>query len=140
MTDTPDQVVARNLKRAREDRGWTQEEAARRLEPHLGVLWSKATFSSIERSVDGKRIKKFSLAEVNALAATFSLPFAWFYSSHFVPEWTYLEVDGVEVRFETQGSVVTVWAYKETTDKLTPNPAWVEVSEFDVRDYVGRDF
>ncbi len=50
----------------------------------------------------------------------------------------YFEVDGVEVRFEVEGSVVTVWAYKEKRDKLTPNPAWVEISQFDVRDYVGR--
>ncbi len=137
---TPDQIVAANLKRAREQRGWTQEETARRLEPHLGVLWSKGTFSQIERSVDGKKIRRFTLAQIEAFAQVFSLPFEWFYTSHRpVPDWTYLDVDGVEVRFEVQGSVVTVWAYKEKTDKLTPRPAWVEVSEFDVRDYVGRE-
>ncbi len=49
------------------------------------------------------------------------------------------DIDGVEVRFKVKDSVVTVLAYKEKTDKLTPRPAWVEVDEFDVRDYVGRD-
>ncbi len=49
------------------------------------------------------------------------------------------DIDGVDIRFEVEDSVVTVWAYKEKRDKLTPNPAWVEISQFDVRDYVGRE-
>ena len=49
------------------------------------------------------------------------------------------DIDGVEVRFEVKDSVVTVLAYKEKIDWLTSRPAWVEVSEFDVRDYVGRE-
>ena len=43
---TPNQVVAWNLRRARQLRGWTQDEAAARLEPYLGERWSKAIFSS----------------------------------------------------------------------------------------------
>ena len=52
---------------------------------------------------------------------------------------TTFDIDGVDIRFEVKDSVVTVWAYKEKTDWLTKRPAWVEVSEFDVRDYVGRE-
>lgn len=50
LTLTPNRVVAYNLARARSLRGWTQEQAAERLEPFLGVRWSKATFSAAERS------------------------------------------------------------------------------------------
>ncbi len=51
---TPNQVVAYNLTRAREHRGWTQDEAAEALAPYLGTRWSKASFSQAERSVAGR--------------------------------------------------------------------------------------
>src|SRR5689334_19601190 len=75
---TPNQIVAYNLRRARELRQWTQEEAAERLEPYLGERWSKATFSAAERSVDGDRIRQFSADDLVALARGFDLPIAWF--------------------------------------------------------------
>ncbi len=59
-TWTPNQVVAHNLTRARELRGWTQEEAADALAPYLGVRLSGASLSAIERSVQGTRVKQFS--------------------------------------------------------------------------------
>ena len=65
---TPNQVVAQRIVIARELRGWTQEEAAERLEPFLGARWSGATFSIVERSVDGKRIRQFSADELVALS------------------------------------------------------------------------
>ena len=73
------QVVAYNLARAREARGWTQEEAGRRLEPHLGVAWSKATFSQAERSIDPGKSRAFSADEIVAFADTFGLPVTWFF-------------------------------------------------------------
>src|SRR5918996_6100776 len=77
---TPNQVVAYNLARARQLRGWTQEEAAAALEPWLGVLWSRATFSQAERSVAGKVIRNFTADEIVAFAGAFGLPPAWFFS------------------------------------------------------------
>jgi transcriptional regulator with XRE-family HTH domain len=66
------------LKQARERRGWTQEQAAAELEPYLGTRWTKAQFSSAERSVDGKRIRQFDADEIAAFVACFDLPPSYF--------------------------------------------------------------
>ena len=75
---TPNQIVALNLARARTERGWSQPAAAAALEPFLGVHWSRASYSAIERSVDGTRIKQFSADELVALARCFDKPISWF--------------------------------------------------------------
>lgn len=75
---TVNQIVSMNLMRARRERGWTQEEAAARLEPYIGRRWSKATFSAVERSVTGKRIRQFTADDLVAFAAAFNLPVAYF--------------------------------------------------------------
>jgi len=75
---TPNQIVAANLTRARLDRGWSQPQAAEELEPFLGVRWSRASYSAVERSVDGNRIKQFSADELVALARCFNQPISWF--------------------------------------------------------------
>ena len=76
---TPNKLVARRIAHAREIRGWTQEEAAEQLAPFLGLKWSPATFSIVERSVDGKRIRQFSADEIVALSRVFDLPIGfWF--------------------------------------------------------------
>lgn len=79
---TPNQIVAANLTRARRLRRWTQEEAAQALRPHLGSLWSKATFSAAERSVEGTRIRQFTADDLAAFAAAFHLPVTWFFIPH----------------------------------------------------------
>lgn len=76
---TANQVVAWNLRRAREWAGLTQEQAAELLEPHLGAKWSKATWSAAERSITGKRIRQFSADELVAFADAFGLPIEWFF-------------------------------------------------------------
>ena len=53
------QVVAYNVKAARELRGWTQEELADRLEPYLGQRLTQAGVSSIERAWDSDRRREF---------------------------------------------------------------------------------
>jgi len=76
---TPNQMVAYNLRRARTLLGWTQEEAAEKLEPNLGERWSKATFSAAERSVaHPERMRQFSADELVAIAVTFELPVTFF--------------------------------------------------------------
>jgi transcriptional regulator with XRE-family HTH domain len=77
---SPNQIVAGNLRRARGLLGLTQAQFAERLEPYLGRRWSERTFSQNERSVvSGQRIKQFSADELVALSAAtgFSLGF-WF--------------------------------------------------------------
>lgn len=80
---TPNQVVAERIAFARKLRGWTQEEAAERLEPFLGTRWSGPTFSIVERSVDGKRIRQFSADDLVALSRAFDVPIGWW----FTPSW-----------------------------------------------------
>jgi hypothetical protein len=75
---TANQVVAYNLNLARTAKGWTQEDAAARLEPYLGERWSKATFSAAERSVSGKRVRAFDADDLVAFARVFELPVSWF--------------------------------------------------------------
>ena len=75
---TPNQVVAYNIAQARLLRGWTQEQAADALAPFLGTRWSSASFSAVERSVAGGRVREFTADELLALARGFRLPIGWF--------------------------------------------------------------
>jgi transcriptional regulator with XRE-family HTH domain len=79
VTLAPNQVIAYNLARARDFKGWTQLQAAEALAPYLGVRWSKATFSAAERSVDGKVIRQFTGDDLVAFARCFDVPIAWFF-------------------------------------------------------------
>lgn len=72
------QVVAFNFRAARKLRGWTQEEAARRLAPYLGQVLPKASISGIERSFDGERRRLFDAQELVAISLAFDLPVVWF--------------------------------------------------------------
>jgi transcriptional regulator with XRE-family HTH domain len=76
---TPNQVIAHNLRRARELRGITQAEVAELLEPFLGERWSEAVFSAAERSVAGKRIREFDADTIQAFARAFELPVGFFF-------------------------------------------------------------
>lgn len=75
---TANQVVAYNVAKARAIGGWTQEEAAEALAPYLGTKWSVASFSAIECSVDGRRIRRFSADQLLALSRGFDLPIGFF--------------------------------------------------------------
>ena len=77
---TPNQVVANNLRRARNLHRWTAEEAAEHLEPYLGERWSKVTWSAAERSIRGERIRQFSADDLVAFAKTFQPPISFFFS------------------------------------------------------------
>ena len=72
------QVVAYNFRSARKLRGWTQEEAARRLAPYLGQELPKASISGIERSFDGERRRLFDAQDLVAFSLAFDLPVVWF--------------------------------------------------------------
>ena len=91
----PNQVVAYNLARARQLRGWTQDEAAAALEPYLGVRWSNASWSQAERSVGGKFVRRFDADEIVAFARAFELPVTWFFLPP--PAWK----DGSPVKLTT---------------------------------------
>ncbi|MBA2283325.1 MAG: helix-turn-helix transcriptional regulator [Acidimicrobiia bacterium] len=77
-TWTPNQIVAFNLSKARLLRGWTQTQAAEALEPYLGTRLSPASWSAMERSVDGGRIREITADELVAFARGFELPVGFF--------------------------------------------------------------
>jgi transcriptional regulator with XRE-family HTH domain len=84
MTRVPDninasQLVAHNLTRIRKALGLSQEQAAERLEPYLGVRWSRAVYSAAERSYNGKRVRQFTAAELAAFALAFGVPVVYFF-------------------------------------------------------------
>jgi transcriptional regulator with XRE-family HTH domain len=72
------EIVAYNFRRARELRGWTQEEAAIRLEPFLGVRLKQAAISGIEGAFGGVKRREFDAQELLAFACGFDLPIVWF--------------------------------------------------------------
>lgn len=72
------QVVAYNVRAARELRGWTQEEVSERLEPYLGQRLSQAGISAVERAWDGDRRREFDAHELLVFALVFDLPMLWF--------------------------------------------------------------
>jgi transcriptional regulator with XRE-family HTH domain len=72
-------VVAYNFRRARELRGLTQDEAAVRLEPFLGVRLPQASVSALERSYGGDKRREFDAQEILAFACGFDLPLLWFF-------------------------------------------------------------
>ncbi len=77
----PNQVVAYNVAKARALRGWTQEQAAEALAPHLGAKLSGASFSALERSAwTANRIKQFSADDLLALSRGFDLPIGYFFT------------------------------------------------------------
>jgi hypothetical protein len=79
MPITANQLVAANLRRARDVRGLTQEQAAERLEPYLGTRWSPAVFSAAETSVKTSRVREFDASELLAFSRAFDLPIGWFF-------------------------------------------------------------
>lgn len=76
---TPNQLVGYNLFCARQERRWTQAQAAEALEPHLGVRWTVAQVSAAERSIDGTRIRQFTADDLVAFAQAFEVPITYFF-------------------------------------------------------------
>jgi transcriptional regulator with XRE-family HTH domain len=73
------QVVAYNLRAARELRGWTQEDVSDRLEPYLHQRLTQAGVSALERAWDGDRRREFDAHEILVFAEVFDLPIVWFF-------------------------------------------------------------
>lgn len=73
------QIVGYNFRQARELRGWTQEEAAARLEPLLGQRLPQTSISAIERAYGGEHRRVFDAHEILAFAIAFDLPLIWFF-------------------------------------------------------------
>src|SRR3546814_20955185 len=59
-------------------RSWTQHQAAEACAPFLGARLSPASWSALERSVDGGRIREITADELVAFARAFDLPIGFF--------------------------------------------------------------
>ncbi len=74
------QIVGVNFRIARELRGWTQEQTAERLAPHMnGQVLPKTSISAMERVLDRDRRRVFNAQEILAFAQAFDLPVWWFF-------------------------------------------------------------
>ena len=105
-------MVAFNLTRAREWKGWTQDQAAEALEPYLGKRWSKASVSQAERSVAGRVIRNFDADEIVAFARAYDLPVTWF----FMPPPPWSDQPGRPVKLDTPDAKQTGTALAELVD------------------------
>ena len=72
------QVVAYNLRVAREMRDMTQEQLAKELTELLGRRVTQSTVSSLERAWDGDRRREFDVHEIAGFAIALDLPMLWF--------------------------------------------------------------
>jgi transcriptional regulator with XRE-family HTH domain len=70
---SPNQIVAYNLEKLRRERGWTAAKTAALLGAQLGRKISLASYSAMERSVEGRRIKSFDADDIFALARVFGV-------------------------------------------------------------------
>lgn len=143
---TGSQLVAYNLREARLLRGWTQDEAAERLQPYLGARWSKASFSAAERSTEGRRVRQFTADEIISFSQVFELPVAWF----FLPPWSSpslrirvneadrgLDVLGlVKLLFPNLELVEDVWRRLRSLKQWAPGDERWEETQQVVRDHV----
>lgn len=77
--------IAYNVRRLRRARGWTQEQAAEAVHSLGGPLWSKAAWSSIERSAETDRVRAFTAEEIVYFAETFEVPIAELFAPPPVP-------------------------------------------------------
>jgi hypothetical protein len=78
QTLTAGNIVAINLKRARELRGLSQAEAGALLGEYLKKPWSAATLSAAERSWQTGPERSFTANELDGFSRAFRLPVMWF--------------------------------------------------------------
>ncbi|MFJ2111971.1 MULTISPECIES: hypothetical protein [unclassified Streptomyces] len=76
---TANEVVAYNLARARRTRGWTQAEAADRLQKKSGKTWNAATLGAAERTAKLGRTRQFDANELLTFSLVFDQPIAYFF-------------------------------------------------------------
>jgi len=130
---TGNQLVAHNLKRARESRGLTQEQAADLLEPWLDERWSPASFSAAERSaLPEKRSREFTADDVAAFAAAFELPLVYFLTP---PADVDVAVDRIEIGRQhlTLGQWVTLLLPPESGAARTLNQVRATVADLNAQ-------
>ena len=74
---TVNEIVAHNLREARQVLGMTQQQAAEQLTKVTGHKWTKTALSQAESSSSG-RIRRFDADDLYALAVVFNQPVGFF--------------------------------------------------------------
>lgn len=114
---TPNQLVGHNLWRARQERGWTQAQAAEALEPHLGIRWTVAQVSAAERSIDGTRIRQFTADDLVAFAQAFRLPVTYFFlPTRPAATWTKVDPKATTAQLSRTGAVMLDIIFGDAND------------------------
>jgi transcriptional regulator with XRE-family HTH domain len=72
-------VVAYNLRRARQLKGWTQDEAIAHLAPRLGKGWRLRTTLSTAENWRGERVRRFDPDELVAFSIVYQVPVSFFF-------------------------------------------------------------
>ena len=72
-------VVSYNLRLAREQNGWTQEQFADRLEQVTGHRPTQASVSALERAWEGGRRREFDAQELVDFSVALNVPIVWFF-------------------------------------------------------------
>ena len=70
---TASAIVALNFRRIREEKGWSQADAGKRLERVTGRPWSIATVSAVERGWERGPERAFGINEVDAISLAFGV-------------------------------------------------------------------
>ena len=73
------QVIAFNLRAARQSKGWTQKALAREITRHSGTHCTHAMVSELERAWDGSRRREFDGHEIAVFAAALKVPIGYFF-------------------------------------------------------------
>ncbi|MFE9127005.1 helix-turn-helix transcriptional regulator [Streptomyces sp. NPDC007148] len=74
--------ISRNVRRLRRAKGWTQEDAARRMSAVSGKRVSLASWSAAERSPETGRPKAWTANEIAALAELFGVAAGDLFGDH----------------------------------------------------------
>ena len=72
-------VISYNLRIAREQNNWTQEQFADRLEVVTGRRPTQTTVSALERAWEGGRRREFDAQELVDFAVALNVPVVWFF-------------------------------------------------------------
>ena len=72
-------VISYNLRIAREQNNWTQEQFAKRLEEVTGRRPTQASVSALERAWEGGRHREFDAQELVDFAVALNVPVVWFF-------------------------------------------------------------
>lgn len=116
------QVVAYNVGRLRWERRWSEEKTAKKLGALLGRRISIASYSAMERSVEGRRIKRFDADELFAFARVFGVT-VWDLL------WPPINYKTIPVRIRLRGAPANTTIGRSAAGILIPPPGAEQITD-----------